>query len=347
MSSNRVVLHIGLEKTGTTTLQRFLAANQCALKQADVLYPQATAPHAVLPLCVQEVRGDALQRRNGISGRSDVRAFRQRVEQAMQREFSEAGCSTMVLSSELCSSRLRTDEELCELRDILSEYAAAPTIVVYIRRQDEYLVSLHSTAVQSGSVAPLDFPATAREIGRYDYWEILSRWARVFGRENIICRRFERHRLIGQDIVTDFLTTVGLASLISLPRPADKNESVDANCVEFLRQFNNHIAALHDPERSRRELLGALSRYSSGPWLTLPEPQLAAFMARFELSNRKVAAEYFPKESGNLFDHSKDTRPKTVSAEITAARAIEIAAQIWKRDQETITRLLRRLGGHS
>ena len=36
----RIVFHVGLDKTGTTSLQRYLGANQAWLKRHSILYPK-------------------------------------------------------------------------------------------------------------------------------------------------------------------------------------------------------------------------------------------------------------------------------------------------------------------
>jgi hypothetical protein len=345
MPRPRLILHIGLEKTGTTTLHKFLDINREALLGHHIFHPAAVAGrrHWRLPLCVQKLRGHLLQRQQGLLTEEDVQKLRVAVRRELEDELSGAAdADTVILSSELCSSRLVTDEELVGLRDLLLPLCGDFVVVVYIRRQDEYLISLYSTAVQSGSIAPLDFPSNPNEIARYDYWDILSRWARVFGRERILCRRFERSSLISGDIVTDFLMTTGLSDAAQLTRPKNENQSLDASCIEFLRRLNQHMGE-HDTERSRNQVIMALSECSGGPLLTMPRAKLAAFMSRYDASNEKLAAEFFPDESGPLFAPTEDSRPRTVNAKLTTRRAIELAAHVRKKDQQTINRLLARV----
>ena len=57
-------LHIGTEKTGTTTIQSFLAANRDLLKRNRILYPRAPGEqnHRALAAAAQDcARGDLWQ----------------------------------------------------------------------------------------------------------------------------------------------------------------------------------------------------------------------------------------------------------------------------------------------
>jgi hypothetical protein len=219
--------------------------------------------------------------------------------------------------------------EVAALHDLLSAIFSSVKVIVYLRRQDEYLLSLYSTAVQSGSTATLaEFADDQNESHRYDYSAILSRWSAAFGKANVICRRYERSRMEGGEIVTDFLTSAGMESFCSLPREMNRNRSLDAVSLEFLRRLNEQIGNDIDGG-PRADILLAVSEQSSGPLPTLPQPKLRAFMGRYETSNRAVASDYFGDQF--LFGASEDTRMRTSDAGLTIGRAIEITAGLVRR----------------
>jgi hypothetical protein len=81
-------------------------------------------------------------------------------------------------------------------------------IVVYLRRQDQYLQSLYKQAVTSGRKD--DFLSWRAQTGdRGDYLSVLRGWAGAFGRENLILRAYERDDA-RVDVTQDFFEAIGV-----------------------------------------------------------------------------------------------------------------------------------------
>jgi hypothetical protein len=347
----RLFLHIGTEKTGTTSVQKFFRANRDALARAGILYPSAPGNqnHTGLAAAALGLKNKGPLRKSlGIKDEEDVRKHRRNMMKELAAELTAGRYDATVLSGEHCSSRLIEDEEVSWLKDRLAPFFDRMTIIVYIRRQDDYLLSTYSTSVKSGATAPLGLPREKQIQFRYDHWDMLSRWARVFGRENIVCRKFERAALKGDDVVDDVLDVCGIALSPDYVRPEDVNESLDAQSLEFLRLFNRHIPRFEDGDvnQTRDNIVALLSRMSSGPLVTLPPEELARFMAMFADSNRKVAEEYFggARSDGDdpLFAPPSDKRRRTEAAELTVERAVEICAGLWQEKQAQIERVAER-----
>jgi hypothetical protein len=347
----KLYLHIGTEKTGTTSVQKFFRANRDALARAGILYPSAPGNqnHQGLAAAAQGLKKQGPLRKSlGIKTEEDARNHRREMMKGLAAELTGGRYHTAVMSGEHCSSRLIEDEEVGWLKDRLAPFFDGMAIVVYIRRQDDYLLSTYSTAVKSGATAPLSMPREKQIQFRYDHWEMLSRWARVFGRENVICRRFERASLKNGDIVDDILDACAIQPSADYVRPEDVNESLDAQSLEFLRLFNNHIPRFEDGDinPSRDNIVSLLSKTSHGPLITLPPQELAGFMAQFAESNRKVAMEYFGgvRSGGDdpLFAPPSDKRARTESAELSIERAVEIAAGLWQEKQAQVERVAER-----
>jgi len=348
-------LHIGTEKTGTSSVQNFFGNNREFLARAGVLYPETPGHrnHTGLAGAAIEVstRG-ALRKTLGIKTDQDVEDLRARLVSGLAAEISSRPFKKAVMSGEHCSSRLLSDGEVGWLKDVLAPHFAKIYIVVYLRRQDDFLLSTYSTGVKSGSQRRLDIPPQEVIQNRYDYWGLVSRWARVFGKEQIICRKFERGALKSGDIVEDILAVTGIEASPAFDRPQDANESLDADSLEFLRLFNAHVPRFVRGEinPARANVIGLLSQMSSGPLVTLSDPQLREFMGFFEESNRKVAMEYFGgARSGPgdaLFEPRADTRPRTAPVTLSPERAVEISAYLWQQKQEQVDRAVERAKKH-
>ncbi|MBV8978803.1 MAG: hypothetical protein JOZ13_15635 [Alphaproteobacteria bacterium] len=352
MSTMELILHIGTEKTGTTSIQRFLRVNREALAGQSVLYPVSPGNqnHVGLTVSAQapSKRGP-LRKQLGIRNETDARRYRDELWQKLQAEAAERTYRLAVLSSEHLSSRLLEQDEIAWLRDKLSRLAARIRVVVYIRRQDDFLLSTYSTAVKSGATKPLSWPQERAIQDRYDHWRLLERWANIFGRENIVCRRFERPLLKDGDVVADFLDAAGIEVHADFERPEEVNEALDAESLEFLRLFNAHVPRFVGKKinPSRDNVVALLSRASRGALLTMAEDDLARFMALFHESNAKVAEAWFGgarRDSDNpLFAPRSDSRARVREAALTPERAVELCAWLWQEKQAQLARVAGRL----
>ncbi|HVU19371.1 MAG TPA: hypothetical protein VHE09_01480 [Rhizomicrobium sp.] len=341
-------LHIGTEKTGTSSVQNFLAANRARLAHMGILYPETPGAknHTGLAAAAQDVSDTGpLRKTLGLQNQNDVEAYRAKLIEGLKEEYRGGAFKTVIMSNEHCSSRLLREEEVHWLKDILAPHFEKIRIVVYLRRQDDYLLSIYSTAVKSGSVRPLEVPPLRSAAVRYDYWPFLSRWARVFGRDAIVCRKFERATLKNGDVIDDLLSLIGVEADSAFERPGEANESLDAETLEFLRMFNAHVSRFAGNRLNpiRANIVGLLSAISSGPLVTLEEEQLRGFMGMFEESNRKVALEYFggvrEAPGDPLFDSRSDTRERTAPVTLSVERAVEIAAHLWQEKQSQVERV--------
>jgi hypothetical protein len=163
----RAILHIGTEKTGTTSLQATLVDNREALVGRGLLYSTAagTKTHASLAAYAAGKKRipDRLLRSGG--GKEAPEQVKQTLPEELIAEVASAGergVRTVIYSSEHMSSRIRSPEEATALRELLERCGLDPWVVIYIRRQDDYLESSYSTAVKTGETEPLSLPVGRR-----------------------------------------------------------------------------------------------------------------------------------------------------------------------------------------
>jgi hypothetical protein len=351
-----LILHIGTAKTGTTSLQEFLAANRAILRRKGILYPLSAGDgknHSLLSLVPQ----DDLASSHAYSLAAartikNLKSFRRELKNDLTKEMNgRAGGDVhkVIMSSEYCSSRLLTDEAVQGLQEFLSQIFSAIKIVVYIRRQDEYLLSRYSTGIKSGDTRRLEIPSSPDTIAFFDHWKLLSRWARFFGRAQIVCRKYEKESLKSGDIIDDFLDVAEIDESLPFVRPERMNESLDAGCIEFLRIFNKYYRpSASDPASRRGRMVAMLSEISTDSRVTLDQEKLDVFMRLFGESNKMVAVEYFAGASRSdsddfLFGPRKSVREPAGDPGLTIDRAIEISAYLWSANRTRIESLLRQV----
>lgn len=214
MTAIRTTLHIGGERTGTTSLQYFLSWNRDALLKQGILYSAAPGRvnHVLLAMYGSpEENTEDLKTQIGIGTQSALNAMLFTLPDALEAEVAESGCREVLLSNEHCSSRLLSETSVKRIRELVARLSSEVRVVMYLRRQDELLLSAYSTAVSSGRTVPLHIPS-GRALQYYDFAEILDRWAKVFGEENITARVYDRETLVGGDVIDDFVDLIGAKS---------------------------------------------------------------------------------------------------------------------------------------
>lgn len=321
-----LVLHIGTGKTGTSSVQALLHRNRELLSQAGYLYPRSpgTTRQARFSLMLKsddEILRDPARRRFGVT---DPAKFRARFPRRLEREMREAGLSRVIISDEgLYSS---SAEVLHRLRAFTDKVADSVRVVVYLRRQDDHLISLYQQVVKQGEVRRLSDWLHQQDLANtfdYDYHRRLRMWQELLAPAEIVVRRFERDHFVDGSLYQDFLSAAGIAvRLEDLVEIDARNESLDAESVELLRLVNvlrlEH-EGLQAPS-GNRPLVVRLRETELGPALTLPEPTLDEFMARWATSNRAVAEEYFGDRGGELFAAPRRTRNTTTDQFFDPAR---------------------------
>lgn len=324
------ILHVGMGKTGTTTIQAWLRRNRARLLDHGVLVP--TSPgrrrHTRLGLAVlPDATHQPLDwRKQQEDSPAELRPV---VERELREEIETTGAPRLLLTDEaLCGIG---EESVADLRRLLTPLTSSVRVVIYLRRQDEHLGSRYQQIVKAGlPVGRLDERAAAAvDTPLYDYAARLRAWHDVFDPDALVVRRFERARFPGGSLLEDFVDAADLGVNLADFTPAPtRNESLDADSVEFLRLLNRlraeHGDAVADLPRPR-DVVRRLGEASDGPVLELSDEARARFLDRWADTNSEVARAYFPDGPDTLFDLSPRGREATSDQRLDPARVDELS----------------------
>lgn len=193
---SRLLVHAGANKTGSSAIQAFLAHNHKALREEGVVVPDATCG------LTDKVTGYQVFYLQELLSSPDGAARLERDVEAIAR--AEGSAHTLLLSGE----NLAADPAAPKLFEGLAKKYDA-RLILYIRRQDEYLLSSWQ---QWYSKISDDFWAwLVGSLGKTGNWAAYLRaWAEVLPDERITVRVFEPDRLSGGDVVRDFLGCIGV-----------------------------------------------------------------------------------------------------------------------------------------
>ncbi|MBX9701862.1 MAG: hypothetical protein K2X74_20670, partial [Acetobacteraceae bacterium] len=312
MPDRTAILHIGVTKTGTSSIQAWLAANRAPLVAAGVHVPETLGRqnHERLARIADGTAPPAM-------------AERFAAEMAALPEQAH----TLVLTSEAFGAQLTRPQAVAPLKALLDRHVGAYRVVVYLRRQDEHAVSSFSTAMRAGE-ARRTGPLSGRP---KDYERLLDAWAGVFGQAAIRPRIFGRGELLDDDVVRDFLQTA------DVPLPADatpptleRNASLRPEAQGFLARLAAHARAsgvVEDDFRAlpnRARLIAALDARFAGPGLLPSRAEAMAFYDRCRAANERVRAAWFP-DRPTLFPEDFSRYPETPGTPPSQEAMFEVA----------------------
>ncbi|MGH6837335.1 MAG: sulfotransferase domain-containing protein [Methylocella sp.] len=235
MHSSRIeiIFHIGLEKTGTTSFQRFCTRNARRLLQRKILYPKRSSAFYALnhaPLTASYLpseRPEDFHLRSTLTNSELVKS--------LKREIEASNVEKVIISSEHLSSRFGVPQ-IEKLAADFNEYECL--VVIALRDHLSRLFSSYSTRVMSGSDQTLDeFAAMVLKSDNFymRYADTIRMWEASFGRENVIVFDYNE----ASDIIYSILSKIGLAHLrTELTDDHKCNASLDANVTEALRLIN-------------------------------------------------------------------------------------------------------------
>jgi len=332
-------LHIGTQKTGTTSLQHCLSANRERLLDQNFLYP--TSPGGVNHVGItaysrNEEKIDLIRKRCGIASSDEVTAYRRRLNEELNREIEQWRPSAVILSNEHLSARVRSSVEIRRVEDLCRSFADRVTVVVYLRNQVDYLVSWYNTLVKGGNSKAFDSLGVRRIERQVDYARMLAPWARVFGVENMQVRRFDAGDMKDGDIVEDFASVVGFETK-ELERTDRLNQSLDVEALEFLRRFNSHFPRVKgeggNPERAG--VVEALLARQGGEGFRMSRAKALEIEERFRESNCEVNEKYFGSRHDPLFPPSLSVHPDDHPGNVLSVDAsVRICAALWREQRK-------------
>ena len=325
----RCILHIGTEKTGTTSLQGALSSHRESLSHQGILYAKAPGPYnsrgLAAAFATSRDKDDYLIERELLDSHK-FELWKSQLLASIDDEISEAESSHEVylLSSEHLSSRVLSDTDVCALAQFFKSKFSDIQVVCYLRRQDQMATSRTNEILRAGFSDGL-YPAVNSDGPLpilYDYDALINRWAKGFGDIAIRIRVFDRSALTGGDIVTDFSSSQ--LGIPSLPVEEDHpNISLSSTAQLALAMFNQAMGrqARRQVTQHRRELSRYLESEAPGSGGKPARHQAEAFYRHFRDGNRQLARRYLQRDS--LFDENFSDYPDTAPpADIEAAATL-------------------------
>ena len=322
-----IYLHIGTPKTGTSSLQEYLAANNKALEEQgfffdtkeplrdrikDIDYDASRYTNGSWILkSMDEVADNIFNREFWYIANMDIKALSQMAEVDFS-DYSSTFRRYIASTEELLEKQnvILSNEILWSippiyLKQLYLHFHERIRVIVYLRRQDFLLESFWNHAIRkSVTTVPFDryisiygiFPNFKRTL---QYRQTLDEISGIIGRENLIVRIYGAKDEEGNpfDIKKDFAGVVGFDYKKSVERK-NINTRITGQMIEYIRVLNSIINELPEDRRPSQEriekildILSVFPKKSRRDFYFQPEER-KRFLAAFEADNDYIAKTY-------------------------------------------------------
>ena len=243
LNMKKLILHIGTEKTGTTSIQNTLKANSELLKNKGILYPSCFKFSNHIEICVAFQNYDENSDLYSVicvgNKKENVENYRKKFLSKLENEIKTSDCETIVISNEHLHSRLRSNEEISELKSWCENNFSEITVCVYLRKQVDLAISHFSTSLKFGSVIKNPLPENAINDHYYNYQKFIDLWKSFFS--NIVIAPFNRETLYESNVVKDFIHNRLRIRFDKFKMMNESNHSLGIRSLAFLYHLNQKL----------------------------------------------------------------------------------------------------------
>ena len=285
---NKLYLHIGTHKTGTTEIQQNLNLARNSLKKEGLIY----IPY--FPVSFEMMQLQCINK-NIIIKCIDYL-------QKQTRHFTDQ--YGFIMSFEGFSGDLKQGYKNSHfvaktLREATHEFDV--TIIVYLRRQDTFLESVYTQFIQQGESFSFSEFMGNYDTSSFNWYQLINNYSELFGINNIILERYDKKYLPDKkSLVKNFSNIIGSKSLKELESEKNHNIGYDMAALEVARLCNPLLN--EDEKKTLRHILqssGTKQPFSNYGYFTLDER--LKYVEGYRDSNAQIARDYFGDNSGILF----------------------------------------------
>ncbi|WP_419910001.1 hypothetical protein [Hoeflea sp.] len=261
-SIGEVILHVGMPKTGTTSIQQSLED-----------YDDGCIRYARLDVCnhsaaIASVFSDTPEDyhkhvKRGLDA-SEVGAYRQEMLRKLEAEF-RTGRQKLVISGEGICVLERHD--IVRMHRYFQERADRRTVFAYIREPLSFASSRFQQQVKGGRGYP--------EIIAPEYQLKFEKFLDVFGTENVFFIKFDPREFRGGSVVYDFCDRSGIPG--GALQDTAANESFSSEATKLLYIFNRYgvpSSGGMELAGARRKLMLCLAAHFEGQKFIVPHDEL-------------------------------------------------------------------------
>lgn len=312
MTQKLLYIHIGLEKTGTKSIQQALWQNKDALSDYGIVVPGSghnnTGRFHQIAWSLFDKYRDA--------DRDKAQKIENGTYLDLIEEIGQSEATQFVISSEALS-RL-TVQEIKKLQTALGDSIDAH-IIVYVRNPVEWKASQWAQRIKKAGMTDT-FEAYVSSAPVDGYMKVVHRWSECFGKEKMRVRIYDEV-VREPGLMVDFWTTLGIPAehQANLTEPERLNVTPSHVWLELQRQINQKLDGTERPipqfYRWIRDFQPILDKQHGGERFRPSQEAMALIENLATESSQQVAQDFFDRDAlfspGKSYSGTDDTPEPT------------------------------------
>lgn len=323
---NKLFIHIGTHKTGTTTIQHALRnadVSVCSQEGWNYLHrlkflKDFMRSHDYSPALVRGFSNELNEKIKGL-GKSSVKII-----------------SSEALSGSSTSGYMNSGVVAKMLRDATRQFDVK--IIVYLRRQDEMVESMYTQMIHAGEAIHFgEFISRLEKGVSYDYYRILQDWISCFEKENLIVRSYSLASQHG--LLQDFEEITGSTG-IARSTTQRKNPGYSFKAIQIARRANSILDSSSKKRQLRLALQKTMAKQKGEKYSYFAGDDRRIFLKDYEKSNQKVADLFFDGIVENVFPdpvkHSSADGHEVAPDSISYDDAVQLVVELLSNEQPSL-----------
>ncbi|WNH11618.1 hypothetical protein [Thalassobellus suaedae] len=318
-------------KTGTSAIQKFVQNNLQYLKSKNLFYSEtnikaqnylAFSLMNEVPSYVQQVLPEKAERLYG-----------KLIDEIIKSKQDRILISTEIYSLISCDHFLGYEVPK-RLFEFFKGYGFNFKIILFLRRQDEFLLSMYNQIIKRHNFNNLysndimSYYEDNQEIFDYEY--LINKWSNVFGLENMIIKPFNKK----DSIVDSFFKIFNIDTSKCIDNIGVNNKSLGSKSIEFMRLANQFNINKHDGGANNTLINLIRDAISIEGELELEIKDSSLILSKYNKLNTNISNTFFKGDTSwfNYQDTSIINENKNLKLEIDDV--VSIAVNIWNYFQK-------------
>jgi hypothetical protein len=279
----RLILHAGIHRTGTTSIQQALFYNADSLLRAGILYPKPMDGGDAINH--QRLAWDIIEEKVTAQALLDWATL-----------LAQTDAGTVILSA----------EDFCILKnlDFLNCFKNHfdVEVAIYLRRQDIWVNSWYNQHVKwpfdekLARGTPQQFLGHLQEFHWLKYFDLVDRWSKAVGKDGLHIGVVEKGQI--EDPRADLCDFCGINIVLENYATSRANESMPAGQINILRSLG---MARYGP-RIRNMIIAAAAKVpDAGDSNVYPRALRRMILDRYTVGNQMVAEQFLGRKDRILF----------------------------------------------